>query len=202
MSLLPPAYLSGKLAQPLPTKDGGVLRTIGAAAKLILEQADGAAVSHQVNLAHDDDVALMRVSHGAALQSRREFPSFADSNELRAKVGDGMKGLVGLLSAMSRALGYDFSDEELRRGIYYPKGHGDREQTQQAILTGLGRILRGEDSFRMKITEAPGSAEAAKLQAQLTEKMVTAYDAGGALRVRILTESTEPTLAPEQPRRT
>jgi hypothetical protein len=69
---LPAAYLSQNLTQPLPSKDGGVLRTIGEAAnymlalppargercqrwrqatKLILEQADVAAVSHQVHLA-------------------------------------------------------------------------------------------------------------------------------------------------------
>ena len=69
---LPPAYLSKKLTQLLPTKDGGVLRTIGDTAnymlalppdrgelcqrwrhatKLILGQADVAAVSRQVYLA-------------------------------------------------------------------------------------------------------------------------------------------------------
>ena len=68
---LPPAYLSQKLTQPLPTKGGAVLRTIGDvraymiampaahdgcarwlhAAKLILGQADVAAVSRQVHLA-------------------------------------------------------------------------------------------------------------------------------------------------------
>jgi hypothetical protein len=69
---LPPAYLSQKLTQPLPTKDGAVLCTIGEAAnyilalpqeqaefcqrwrhaaQLLLDQADVAAVSHQVHLA-------------------------------------------------------------------------------------------------------------------------------------------------------
>jgi hypothetical protein len=33
---LPAAYLSQKLAQPLPTKDGGVLRTIGEAVTYML----------------------------------------------------------------------------------------------------------------------------------------------------------------------
>jgi hypothetical protein len=71
MSLLPPAYLSKKLIRPLPTKGGGVLRTIAdaraymvampaahdgcarwlRAAELILEQADADAVSRQVHLA-------------------------------------------------------------------------------------------------------------------------------------------------------
>ena len=33
---LPPAYLSKKLTQPLPTKDGAVLCTIGEAANYVL----------------------------------------------------------------------------------------------------------------------------------------------------------------------
>jgi hypothetical protein len=70
MSLLPAAYLTRKLTQPLPIKGGAVLRTIACAsnymlalehadscnrwrraAMLILEQADVAAVSRQVYLA-------------------------------------------------------------------------------------------------------------------------------------------------------
>jgi hypothetical protein len=76
--MLPPAYLAKKLTQPLPTKDGGVLRTIADAraymvampaerdgcarwlhaARLILNQADLAAVSRQVHLALFYDVKL------------------------------------------------------------------------------------------------------------------------------------------------
>jgi hypothetical protein len=72
MSSLPAAYLSQKLTKALPTKDGAVLRTIAEAAsyilalpleraehcnrwrhaaRLLLEQADVAAVSRQVHLA-------------------------------------------------------------------------------------------------------------------------------------------------------
>jgi hypothetical protein len=68
--VLPAAYLSKKLTEPLPTKGGAVLRTIGEAAnyvlalppdraehcnrwrhaaKLLLNRADIAAVSHQVH---------------------------------------------------------------------------------------------------------------------------------------------------------
>jgi hypothetical protein len=79
MSLLPAAYLAKKLTQPLPIKGGAVLRTIACAsnymlalppehaescnrwrraAGLILEQADVAAVSHQVHLALFYDAQL------------------------------------------------------------------------------------------------------------------------------------------------
>ena len=71
MSSLPLAYLETKLTRPLPTKDGGVLRTVADArkymlalpedrefrhhwqhtAKMILEQADVADVSRRVEFA-------------------------------------------------------------------------------------------------------------------------------------------------------
>jgi hypothetical protein len=38
--------------------------------------------------------------------------------------------LVELLSAMSSALGFRFTSEELRRGIYHPQAHVEREQAQ------------------------------------------------------------------------
>jgi hypothetical protein len=74
---LPRAYLAKKLTQPLPIKGGPVLRTIGEAAnyvltlphaegcnrwrhaaQLLLDQADAAAVSHQVHLALFYDAQL------------------------------------------------------------------------------------------------------------------------------------------------
>jgi hypothetical protein len=93
--------------------------------------------------------------------------------------------LVDLLSAMSTALGYTFSAEELRRGIYYPKGRVDLEQSQIAIMHGLSKIIQGRASLPMKITEVPVSAEAARLQTTLNEKMLGAYHDDGSLKVRI-----------------
>jgi hypothetical protein len=76
---LPRAYLRRKLTEPLPIKGGAVLRTIGDAAnyvpalpqeqaehcnrwrhaaQLLLDQADVAAVSHQVHLALFYDAQL------------------------------------------------------------------------------------------------------------------------------------------------
>ena len=77
-AMLRPAYLSKKLDQPLPTKDGGTLRTIGQAvdymtgmgkkrelrsqwqrvAKLILAKADVQAVSRALELALFYDAKL------------------------------------------------------------------------------------------------------------------------------------------------
>jgi hypothetical protein len=87
---------------------------------------------------------------------------------------------------MSKALGYSFSQEELRRGIYHPQGHAEREVMILTILSRLRSILEGKESLPMKITEAPVAApEVVKFQAQLTERMATAYGDDGALKVRI-----------------
>jgi hypothetical protein len=86
---------------------------------------------------------------------------------------------------MSTALGYTFSAEELRRGIYYPKGRVDLEQSQLAIMHGLSNIIQGKASLPMKITEVPGAGETAELQKTLNEKMVGAYADDGSLKVKV-----------------
>jgi Family of unknown function (DUF6680) len=87
---------------------------------------------------------------------------------------------------MSKALGYDFSEEQLRRGIYYPKGRVDLEQTQLAILNGLRKILEGGAALPMKVTEAPSSPELLEAQIAMMKKSVDAYGSDGALRVRMV----------------
>lgn len=95
---------------------------------------------------------------------------------------------VALLSAMSKALGYDFSDEQLRRGIYYPKGRFDAEQTQLAILNGVRKIIEGAAALPMKITEAPSSPELLAAQIETMQRSARSYDTDGALRVRMATD--------------
>src|SRR5262249_36000460 len=51
--------------------------------------------------------------------------------------------LVALLLAMAKAVGYDFSEEQLRRGIYYPKGRVDLEENQLAVIQGIRRLVDG-----------------------------------------------------------
>ena len=88
--MLPSAYLSKKLIPPLPTKDGGMLRTIGEACeymaaidkkrelrrhwqhvrKLIFEEADVAAISWQLRLAVLKDAKLDVAGDQASAQGR------------------------------------------------------------------------------------------------------------------------------------
>ena len=91
---------------------------------------------------------------------------------------------------MSAALGYEFSEEELRRGIYYPKGRIEVEQNQLVVLYGLRQLLEGRLSIPMKVTEFAASPKLVAAQLALTERSAKAYDNDGALRVRMLSSET------------
>jgi hypothetical protein len=93
--------------------------------------------------------------------------------------------LVSLLKAMSAALGYDFDEEQLRRGIYYPQGRFELEQTQLAILKGLKGLVAG-NAIPIKITEAPSSPELVATQIQMMQKSINSYSAEGPVMVRVV----------------
>jgi hypothetical protein len=97
---------------------------------------------------------------------------------------------VKLESAMADALGFRFTDEELRRGIYYPRGHGEREAAQLAILHNLKRLLAGETAINMKVKEMPVSPEAVAIQSALLEKMTKAYTEDGSLKIVVSDEAS------------
>jgi hypothetical protein len=98
---------------------------------------------------------------------------------------------IALLMAMSASLGFGFSEEELRRGVYYPKAHVDREVALLAIMQGMQQLLVGTRALNMKVTEFPTSPEAVQLQTQLTEKMARAYTEDGELKVKITSTPEE-----------
>jgi hypothetical protein len=116
--------------------------------------------------------------------------AITDALETRAWLQRIEDRLVALLWAMSAALGYEFSEEELRRGIYYPKGRVEVEQNQMAVLHGLRQLLEGRLSIPMKVTEFPSSPELVAAQVALAERSAKAYDNDGALRVRMLSSET------------
>ncbi|WFU28356.1 hypothetical protein QA649_19700 [Bradyrhizobium sp. CB1717] len=87
--------------------------------------------------------------------------------------------LVALLLAMSKSLGRTHSEEEIRRGMYYPQGRVDLEQAQLAVLSGLQRLLEGSNPLRVQ-NAGEGPSE---LQLAVLKRLHDAYDESGALRV-------------------
>jgi hypothetical protein len=93
--------------------------------------------------------------------------------------------LVELLLAMSRALRYRFTAEELRRGIYYPKGKFELEQAQLGVLHGARAVLEGNAALKMRVVEFPNDPAVAAAQAALLQNMGKSYTDEGELKVRI-----------------
>lgn len=62
---------------------------------------------------------------------------------------------TAMLYSMSQALGYDFDEVQLKRDCYRPKGHGDIEEQQYLVRTGVVDLLTGKKSLPVQITNIP-----------------------------------------------
>jgi len=61
------------------------------------------------------------------------------------------KHFTSLLYEMSKALGYDYDEVQLKRDCYRPVAHGDVESAQYAILKGLESVLKSEKPLPVTI---------------------------------------------------
>jgi len=78
---------------------------------------------------------------------------------------------IDLLYEMSNSLGYDFDKTHIKNSTYWPVAHGNLEQEQTVIRTGLVNILTGKAAFPIAAQTTP---EEAKEQAEL-RRLLTAY---------------------------
>ena len=76
-------------------------------------------------------------------------------DEAKMSRGEANDSFVALLYAMAQELHYDYDLSDLRRQVYSPVGHGNLEQAQASVLTGLAAIMEGKAPF--PITNAPST---------------------------------------------
>ena len=81
---------------------------------------------------------------------------YADS-EVARWGDDGDKLFAKLLFELSRALGYDFDEVQLRRNVYSPVAHGRIEQQDLAIRDGLEKLLTGRQPLPVSVFD-PGTS--------------------------------------------
>lgn len=60
-----------------------------------------------------------------------------------------------MLYAMSQALNYDYDKVQLQRDCYRPMAHGDLENTQLAILSGLNEVINKGRPLPMFVVNFP-----------------------------------------------
>ena len=88
-----------------------------------------------------------------------------------------------LLEALADALGYPFDRVQLKRGIYYPRAHGQADMRREIFEREIVRLLTGDTSLNMRVTDFPSSEEDAARTRNLQEALLGALS-DGALRTK------------------
>ena len=97
---------------------------------------------------------------------------------------------IDLLYEMSASLGYEFAKTQIKNSVYLPVAHGNLEQEQNVIRSGLVNILTGKAAF--PIVAQAATDEEAKEQAEL-RRLLTAYLSDTNPRpVRVVADSAIP----------
>jgi len=98
---------------------------------------------------------------------------------------NGYELFADLLEALAKALGYSFDRVELKRGVYWPKAHGDAEIRQRIIERGLLEVLIGKQPLAMRVVDFPVSEEAFELQQQVQQAILKMAGPDGKLQVKM-----------------
>jgi hypothetical protein len=101
---------------------------------------------------------------------QEQVPS--DENAARQHNERGIDRLVDLLGAMGRSLGFDFNAVQLKRGIYYPRGHANERDARSAIRDGLVGVLTGKRPIPMEVTRFHVPDDAIKMQQQVQQALL------------------------------
>jgi hypothetical protein len=116
----------------------------------------------------------------------------SDAATLRAWTERCDEFFTDLMFALSNALGYNFDKVQLKRGAYYPMGHGQTEELLKKIQSGLASVLSGGLPLSMRVVEFPVSEEILKLQVEVLERQRDALS-GNSLAVTVKASDLEPT---------
>ncbi len=65
-----------------------------------------------------------------------------------------VENLVDLLKVMSETLGYSYDKIQLKKGVYYPKGHGEIEEELKVLRLLLLDLLAGHKSLKVSVQDA------------------------------------------------
>jgi hypothetical protein len=83
--------------------------------------------------------------------------------------------LAGLLKAIGDRLGYDFSAEQLKKGVYYPRGHQDEIMAGIALRKLVTEIANGQRALPLDIKTLPIDQGAFELQMEVRKQLLQPY---------------------------
>jgi hypothetical protein len=96
--------------------------------------------------------------------------------------------LALLLKAIGDRLGYDFSIVQLKKGVYYPRGHQDEIMAGIALRKLVTEIANGQRALPLDIKTLPIDEHAFHLQMNFQKAALAAFSGDGAMTVRVKTE--------------
>jgi hypothetical protein len=95
--------------------------------------------------------------------------------------------LIAMLQQIARSLGYEFTTIQLKRGIYYPRGHYDLLTAQVALRDMIVKLSNGAWHIPLAIREFPVSQDAIKLQTDVQQALLEALSGRSPFKVTIET---------------
>jgi hypothetical protein len=96
--------------------------------------------------------------------------------------------LAGLLKAIGDRLGYDFSSVQLKKGVYYPRGHQDEIMAGIALRKLVTEIANGQRALPLDIKTLPIDQGAFELQMEVQKATLAALLGKGAVTVSVRQE--------------
>lgn len=94
--------------------------------------------------------------------------------------------LNALLVEMGKAVGYNFSDVDIRSGSYYPRGLTTMDLEHQAIRRFLVELLHGDRTLPMSVKEMPYSQEAADDQKKVNAALLKHLGGETVISVKVV----------------
>ena len=98
---------------------------------------------------------------------------------------------IDLLLSISQFLGYKFNKPQLSRDIYSPRAHGDLENEQAIIRQGLVKLLNGETTLPMAITQFPAMNDQTTLENQAAIQNAVLEWLNGQRQVKVESVATK-----------
>lgn len=90
--------------------------------------------------------------------------------------------LTNLLMEMGKALGYDFDEVHVKKGVYAPTAHSQLENENILIRGGLIRLLYGEKTLKMDLNSVPVSEKEANEQAAVRKALIEVLEGRQPIR--------------------
>jgi hypothetical protein len=121
------------------------------------------------------------------LDHLNRFPQAEDAPAQIAWNERGTDFLAHLLKTIGDSLGYEFTIVQLKRGIYYPRGHDEDIAARIGLRKIITELAQGNRNIPLDIKSFPVDPKAFQLQTDVYAALLSALSGSGAVNVLLKT---------------